>query len=289
MLGRRQSDKCVGDFFRVDGSQVWTMAQHKAERQPSGKFEVVSSKGRRISAAETNRRAQVGAERFPLSEAEIIKHPVVIRRMRGTLARLARQNKIDARYVVTASGLLDSLDMDAMELYSEYLITLLQSFRRETSKAPLADLDIARDYLAGIADDSRVFDTLFRDSETAAIRYLKKRQAEHRSLAEAERQGYRHLTDNDVFKKIATPLQDDLHQWVQDKSDIACALRRLRVESRFATKIVMWSFALGRATTCQSNKNIARSLEQTTGEHWDSAKVANVLESGLRSLRGYLC
>lgn len=277
VLGCRQSHKAKADLFHLATDCLWSFEQHKAERRPSGRHEAVSSKGRQLTAAVVNRRAQVGAERFSIAEEDIVRHPVVVHRMRNTLARLARSNGIGARYAVTSCGLLDNEDFDAMELYSEYLLALLQAFRRETSQAPEADLAEFKAYLNEPTTGNRIASVLHRDGKTAGIRYLQSRTNNLNKIAEVEVTG------------LAAPLHEGLDSWRRDKANIAWALRRLRIENRMAAKIVMLKFALGKEKVGQTNRSIASSLERLTGQRWTGGKVAYVLAEGLCSLRRYLC
>lgn len=260
--GCRRANCFKGEVFTVASCYLQTVDD----------FVGAKEKKRRVATpVDSVQRAQIAMERFPLSELEVLRHPVVVGRMLRDLAHLASSNGISPKYALTG-GMIDNQDFDGMELYSEYSLQLLQTFRREAANAPDSDLLEFHNYLGVLTNTSRISITIHREAKTKAIRYLKKRQAAHCRMS------------GDVSDNLEAPA-GMIPEWLRLKTDIARAMWELRAKHRTAAKVVMIKFALGRETVWRSNQGVAEIMRQATGQTWNAGKVAYTLTAGLGYIR----
>ncbi len=77
----------------INRDHIWTEEEHLADKAPKGT-------GGRVMAEESTRRALVGMERIGMPEAEILQHPAIVDRMKGTLKHLASRNGYNPNYIV---------------------------------------------------------------------------------------------------------------------------------------------------------------------------------------------
>lgn len=167
--GRRQANSFVADVYQLTSDQIQTEEAFKASRSRSTIHETISTHGRQITATEMNRRAKVAVERLQLTETQVLQARAMLEIRKRTLRSLAYKNRI----CTTAT------DFEFEELSSEYLVAALTAFRTATSKAPVADLDEFRRFIAGEPVKSCIMLTIAKTGKTAAIRYLKARSQYH--------------------------------------------------------------------------------------------------------------
>lgn len=169
---RRSSSQTIGhgDTFIVPAEYLKSEAEHKAAQQPSGIHEVTSTHGRQITATELNRRATVAAERFQMTEAQILQARAMLEIRKRIIAKAAHRGRITA----TQSN------FDFQELLSEYTLAAITAFRTATSKATVSDIQSFRDYIEEKTTTAGYIAlSIFRSGKTAAIRYLKARSEYH--------------------------------------------------------------------------------------------------------------
>lgn len=169
--GARRADGGTALLQNLSREHIWTLAEHHSEKTPSATREPTTRGGSTIAAAESRRRAEVGQQRSQLDEAKVLTHPVFVSRMRSTLSHLASSNGFNPHYE-EIGGALHNDDLDANELYSEYITASMNSYRTETSKASEKDLHDLHEVLDGERAESRILMSMARAGKTAAIRYI---------------------------------------------------------------------------------------------------------------------
>jgi len=291
VTGQRQGHCFKPSQHILPREQIWTVAEHEADRAPKGTHIAVSGHGRILRPEIVRERAQKGYQRLGMTEAEVLTHPELVRTMRNQLERLARSNHIviEPGFCIR-NGMVYNDTPESMDAYSEFEMAVLNSLRRQTAQAPDEMVDEFRDHLQGIRDNSRIYWTAMKDGKTAALRHILEREHElqtHDEFNTAAEGGF-DAGMRDISAQTATTVDEGIGNWIQAKADIARALWQLRAKNRTAVKILMLKFALGRATAGMADRDIARRLERETGEVWNGGKVALVLAEGLNLMRSYL-
>lgn len=264
----------------IGRDHIWTEEEHTAEKAPKGT-------GGRVTAEESTRRALVGMERIGMPEAEILQHPAIVDRMKGTLKHLASRNGYNPNYVV-ANGVLHNDDPAANELYSEYITAAIGALRTSGTNASDADIQEFKDYLAGTASESNVAKTIARTGKTAAMRHLianNDRLKEEQSYDTQGEDDYE-TGMRDIAAKAAVGPADESNAAKQEGLANGIAEQLDALDDPIASAIIKMKFGLGRFDHGYKEQDIAAALNRTgvrseAVDRWDAAAVKSHMQTAL--------
>lgn len=261
--------------------EIWTQEEHAAQPDPK----------KQPSTAEASvQRQQEGAAKIGMSEADVLKHPQFTRQMKATLKHLAGSNGFNPNYT-EHNGVLHNDDMDASELYSEYVTAAMGAFRSSASKATPEDAAEFNNHLAGVSTQSNIMASMHRSGKTAALRHLIKnnnrQQEEHSydtSMEDDMESGMRQVTADAVADVASRQTGSDK---VALETGVMQQLKRL--DDPVAEAIIKMKFGLGRFDHGYKNQDIAAALNRTKVPHgdggtWDAGKVQERMTSALAAL-----
>ncbi len=266
---------------------IWTPEEHIAEGAKSGIRIATAKGGSTIAPEESRRRAEAGQERSQLNEADVLKHPEFVRRMKGTLAHLSGSNGFNPNYIEN-NGVLHNDDPEANELYSEYITAAMNSLRTETSKASQEDIDTFRQHLIGKTNDSRIMMSITRAGKTAATRHLiannNRLQSTHSydgTMEDDQESGMRAIAaqahhipehEGEAAKKAG------LAHGIEEQLDA--------LDDPVAASIIKMKFGLGRFEHGYKEQDIAAALNRAgvrseSIDQWDAQAVKDHMQSAL--------
>lgn len=264
----------------INRDHIWTEEEHTAEKAPKGT-------GGRVTAEESTRRALVGMERIGMPEAEILQHPAIVDRMKGTLKHLASRNGYNPNYVV-ANGVLHNDDPAANELYSEYITAAIGALRTSGTNASDADIQEFKDYLAGTTSESNVAKTIARTGKTAAMRHLianNDRLKEEQSYDTQGEDDYE-TGMRDIAAQAAVGPANESNAAKQEGLANGIAEQLDALDDPIASAIIKMKFGLGRFDHGYKEQDIAAALNRTgvrseAVDKWDATAVKAHMQAAL--------
>lgn len=288
--GARRADGVTPLVQGLPRGHIWTLTEHQAEKAPSGIREATSKGGSTIAAAESRRRAEIGQQRAQLEEGKVLTHPTFVSRMKSTLCHLANSNGYNPHYV-EIGGALHNDDLDASELYSEYIAAAMNSYRTETSKALEKDLDDLRDVLTGKEGESRILMSMARAGKTSALRYIMSHQRylqEHLSydgtMEDDQVSGMRAIAE-----ECSCPPEHESN--AANKAQLAPGIdaQLEALDDPVAAAIIKMKFGLDRFEHGYKELDIAAALNRASmsapnGDRWDAYQVKARMTSALANL-----
>lgn len=168
------------EVFTVDRTAVTPWDEYSREEKKDARYTAGDkAMARRVlTAKESVRRKVKGMRRLGMTEDEVLSAPYVRGFILKESATLAKKNGISP--VVDRDAPADlwhrAADPEYADLIHEYALGALQSLRREAEGAPAADIKEFREHLGEKRKASRIFTTMMKHGETAAIRHLNSRK-----------------------------------------------------------------------------------------------------------------
>lgn len=269
----------------IHRDQIWTEDEHRGtaaapQRTTEGHVAVDVSNARAVTAQE-----QTG-----LTETEVIKHPTFLAAMKNRLKHLAISNGMSADYR-EHNGILLNDDMDASDLYTEYVTAAMNSYRTTASKASPQDIAEFKAWLAGSAEHGTIAMSMLRTGKTAAIRHLRdlhEHNASHTSYAtdmeDDQESGMRAISAQHHHvpeHEGAIAKQMGLMQGIADQLDA--------LDDPIAAKIIMMKYGLGDLSHAYKEQDIAsalnrRGIQTADVTRWDADNVKAHMMAALARL-----
>ena len=258
VTGQRQGLVLKPEEHILPREQIWTEAEHAADRAPKGTHIAISEHGRILRPEIVNERARKGYERLGMSEWDVLSNPQIVKMTCKQLNKLAGSNSETTTPFTIQDGMIQSDSLESMEIHGEFEEKVINSLRRQTANAPQEMVDEFRDHMQGKRDNSRIFWTLMQDGRTGAKRKIMSRVGEFRTQSEYDTSGEDNFETGmrDIAEKVATPhlYESDLKLRIDRENTIEDALSSMPQKS---AELLRRRFGLGGNAKEQTEAEIA--------------------------------